>query len=160
MIPPPKTTAEDCVSILLFSIVVGLIHHFVTRRARFRAIPEISGAALQLASYYRSPTSFLVSWLPWLLFGLGNIGVSLLRDHGVMIFPWPILINSSLIGVWLYLAQRLHARLGTPSPPSARPPSKLINSQPKANKTDAGNGSYGICRVSNVLSSPSPDPRR
>jgi len=28
------------------------------------------------------------------------------------------------------------------------------------NKTDAGNGSYGICRVSNVLRSPSPDPGR
>ena len=28
------------------------------------------------------------------------------------------------------------------------------------NKTDAGNGSYGICRFSNVLRSPSPDPRR
>ena len=32
--------------------------------------------------------------------------------------------------------------------------------QPKANKTDAGNGSKAICRVSNVLRSPSPDPRR
>ena len=29
-----------------------------------------------------------------------------------------------------------------------------------ANKTDAGNGSEAICRVSNVLPSPSPDPRR
>ncbi len=32
--------------------------------------------------------------------------------------------------------------------------------QPRANKTDAGNGSKAICRVSNVLRSPSPDPRR
>jgi hypothetical protein len=30
----------------------------------------------------------------------------------------------------------------------------------RANKTDAGNGSNGICRVSNVLRSPSPDPKR
>ena len=29
-----------------------------------------------------------------------------------------------------------------------------------ANKTDAGNGSKAICRVSNVLRSPSPDPKR
>jgi hypothetical protein len=29
-----------------------------------------------------------------------------------------------------------------------------------ANKTDAGNGSKAMCRVSNVLRSPSPDPRR
>ncbi len=28
------------------------------------------------------------------------------------------------------------------------------------NKTDAGNGSYGICRVIDVLRSPSPDPKR
>jgi hypothetical protein len=30
----------------------------------------------------------------------------------------------------------------------------------KGNKTDAGNGSKAICRVINVLRSPSPDPRR
>ncbi|MBL9151698.1 MAG: hypothetical protein JNK37_04420 [Verrucomicrobiales bacterium] len=30
----------------------------------------------------------------------------------------------------------------------------------RANKTDAGNGSYGICHVSNILRSPSPDPKR
>jgi hypothetical protein len=28
------------------------------------------------------------------------------------------------------------------------------------NKTDAGNGSYGISRVIDVSSSPSPDPKR
>jgi hypothetical protein len=32
--------------------------------------------------------------------------------------------------------------------------------QPTPNKTDAGNGSKAICRVSNVLRSPSPDPKR
>ena len=34
------------------------------------------------------------------------------------------------------------------------------NPNTKANKTDAGNGSKAICRVSNVLCSPSPDPKR
>ena len=29
-----------------------------------------------------------------------------------------------------------------------------------ANKTDAGNGSYGICRVIDASRSPSPDPKR
>ena len=33
------------------------------------------------------------------------------------------------------------------------------NDQPKG-KTDAGNGSKAICRVSHVLASPSPDPKR
>ncbi len=32
--------------------------------------------------------------------------------------------------------------------------------KPKANKTDAGNGSYGICRVIDASRSPSPDPNR
>jgi hypothetical protein len=35
-----------------------------------------------------------------------------------------------------------------------------MNTDKTPNKTDAGNGSYGICRVSNVLRSPSPDPKR
>jgi hypothetical protein len=35
-----------------------------------------------------------------------------------------------------------------------------IKGQPKANKTDAGNGSKAIYRISNVLRSPSPDPKR
>jgi hypothetical protein len=30
----------------------------------------------------------------------------------------------------------------------------------KPNKTDAGNGSYGICRVIDASRSPSPDPKR
>jgi len=33
-------------------------------------------------------------------------------------------------------------------------------SHAKANKTDAGNGSKAICRVSKDLRSPSPDPKR
>jgi hypothetical protein len=36
----------------------------------------------------------------------------------------------------------------------------LPTNRMKPNKTDAGNGSKAICRVSNVLRSPSPDPRR
>ena len=36
----------------------------------------------------------------------------------------------------------------------------MIRQLPRPNKTDAGNGSKAICRVSNVLRSPSPDPRR
>jgi hypothetical protein len=35
-----------------------------------------------------------------------------------------------------------------------------INGHTRANKTDAGNGSKAICRASNVLRSPSPDPKR
>jgi hypothetical protein len=37
---------------------------------------------------------------------------------------------------------------------------KQMMAQPKPNKTDAGNGSYGICRVIDASRSPSPDPSR
>ena len=37
---------------------------------------------------------------------------------------------------------------------------KQSTARTRANKTDAGNGSKAICRVSNVLRSPSPDPKR
>jgi hypothetical protein len=35
-----------------------------------------------------------------------------------------------------------------------------MHEENRPNKTDAGNGSKAICRVSNVLRSPSPDPKR
>ena len=41
-----------------------------------------------------------------------------------------------------------------------KPPAKRFRLANSFNKTDAGNGSKAICRVSNVLRSPSPDPRR
>ena len=39
-------------------------------------------------------------------------------------------------------------------------PRSHSTSNPKANKTDAGNGSNGICRVIDASRSPSPDPKR
>jgi hypothetical protein len=46
-------------------------------------------------------------------------------------------------------------------PPLSQKELKALNeSQSTTNKTDAGNGSNGICHVSNVLRPPSPDPRR
>jgi hypothetical protein len=35
-----------------------------------------------------------------------------------------------------------------------------MNEQPRQNKTDAGNGSYGICRVIDASRSQSHDPKR
>jgi hypothetical protein len=36
----------------------------------------------------------------------------------------------------------------------------MVNSHIRANKTDAGKGSYGTCRVIDTFRSPSPDPKR
>jgi hypothetical protein len=42
-----------------------------------------------------------------------------------------------------------------------RPPKTTDSmSTTRPNKTDAGNGSYGICRVIEASRSPSPDPKR
>ena len=60
--------------------------------------------------FYRSPVAFLIVWLPWLAYCCGNIVISLLRDVGVMIFPWPIAINGGLLGVWWSLSSWLKFR--------------------------------------------------
>jgi hypothetical protein len=115
VISTPKTTAEDCIWMLLISVGMGLFHHLLTHRRQNQKFFEVGS---RRDSYFRSPTAFVVSWLPWLLFCIGNVVVSLLRDHGIMIFPWPIVINSTLLGVWLYFAQRIHRRLKSSSPPN------------------------------------------
>ena len=40
------------------------------------------------------------------------------------------------------------------------PPAKRLSLANSFNKTDAGHGSYGICRVIDAFRSPSPDPKR
>ncbi|MFO1484167.1 MAG: hypothetical protein U1F71_12485 [Verrucomicrobiaceae bacterium] len=40
------------------------------------------------------------------------------------------------------------------------PPTSESLTKTRVNKTDAGNGSYGICRVIAAARSPSPDPKR
>ncbi|MEK7949138.1 hypothetical protein WKV53_01450 [Luteolibacter sp. Y139] len=42
--------------------------------------------------YSRSWEAAFLCGVPWLGFVLGNIGVSLLRDAGFVIFPWIIMI--------------------------------------------------------------------
>jgi len=58
-------------------------------------------------TFYHTPVAFIICWLPWLGYLSGNIAISLLRDAGIKIVPWPILINSSLLAVWFLIAARL-----------------------------------------------------
>ena len=53
--------------------------------------------------------------------------------------------------------ESMQSLLQSPSTPMN---AKRLSAANSFNKTDAGNGSYGICRVIDVLRSPSPDPRR
>lgn len=79
----------------------------MSRPGRTIEAAEAEGAVRE---FYRSPVVFLIFWLPWLAVGCGNIVISLLRDVGVMIFPWPIVINGGLLGVWWSLSSWLKFR--------------------------------------------------
>lgn len=79
-------------------------------RSRHGRTIEAAEAEGAVREFYRSPVAFLIFWLPWLANSCGNIVISLLRDVGVMIFPWPIAINSGLLGVWFYLSSWLKFR--------------------------------------------------
>jgi hypothetical protein len=68
-------------------------------------------AVVAVREFYRSPVAFLIVGLPWLAFSCGTILMFLLRDAGVTIFEWAILINVVLVRwVWEGLAWRLMCR--------------------------------------------------
>lgn len=103
---PATTTLTDCLGLLAMSLLAGLIHfllvRFLCNRSRLHQQNVEGNADPRLKIH----VALLVSWLPWLLYCLGTIVVSLIRDRGGLIL-WPILTNCSLLPVWLYLANRV-----------------------------------------------------
>ncbi len=91
-------------------MAAGLLHYFVARHRDQVSLTQAGEFPKKRGSCFQFPVAFLVSWFPWLMFSLGNIGVSILRDHGFEIFPWPLLANGMLLSLWLHLARRLRAR--------------------------------------------------
>ena len=124
---PPTTTLSDCLWSISLSVGIAAARYFaglaglfcssdargfagwLLRRKPPRAI-DPAEATTAVRRYYRSPAAFFIIWLPWLAFCGGNIVVSLLRDAGFMIFPWPMLINCALLGVWLLVSAILKFR--------------------------------------------------
>lgn len=106
MTPPPATTLSDCLGLLAISLLAGLVHfllvRFVYKRSRLHQQSIGGGSDSHLIIH----VALLVSWLPWLLYCIGCIVISLIRDHGFLIF-WPILTNCVLLPLWLYLANRI-----------------------------------------------------
>jgi hypothetical protein len=107
---PPATSVSDCIVVIAASLALGLLHYLVFRHMYRRSPAQVGEMVTSQHSHFRSPVLFLVSWFPWLLFALGSIGVSVLRDHGFTIFPWPIVANSMLLCYSLCLALRLQSR--------------------------------------------------
>ena len=108
MTPPQTTSVSDCIWLLVISLAGGLLNYLMDRR-RYR-IAQASEPGPSRHSNFQSQKAFLISWFPWLLFCVGSIGVSVLRDYGFIIFPWPMLANFLLLSLWLNLAQRLQSR--------------------------------------------------
>src|SRR5687768_5504088 len=121
---PPSTSLSDCFWLLAFSMVAGSVHFLLGLAGVFRPAEarqfawslsrkepsrnvEPAEASSVIQRYYCSPSAFFISWLPWFAFSAGSIVVSLLRDAGFQIFPWPILANCGLFSVWLLIAGRL-----------------------------------------------------
>jgi hypothetical protein len=116
-IMPPGTTLFDCMVLIGISVGGALVDYLVglagwmresqaasfwewsTRNRPERKLKGVEAVGA-VREFYRSPVAFLIVGLPWLAFCCGNIVTSLLRDAGVMIFPWAILINCGLLWVW------------------------------------------------------------
>jgi len=107
MTPPPTTSATDCIGLLVISMVAGLLRYLAARHRNRVSLAQSGDLSKKKDSYFQSPVAFLVSWFPWLMFSLCSIGVSVLRDHGTMIFPWPLFANCLLLSLWLSLARRM-----------------------------------------------------
>ena len=95
---------------LVIFMAVGLLHYLVARHRDQVSLAQADELPQRRNPCFQFPKAFLIFWLPWLMFLLGNMGVSLLRDHGFQIFPWPILANCLQFSLWFNLAQRWRAR--------------------------------------------------
>lgn len=80
-------------------------------RSRHGRTIEAAEAEGAVREFYRSPVAFLIVGLPGFAFCCGTILMFLLRDAGVTIFKWAMLINVLLVQwVWQGLAWRLMCR--------------------------------------------------
>ena len=123
-----ETTLSDCMLIVGISVVMVLVD-YVLRLAgwmresqaasfwewstRHRPERKLKGveAVGAVREFYRSPVAFLIVGLPGFAFCCGTILMFLLRDAGVTIFKWAMLINVVVVQwVWQGLAWRLMCR--------------------------------------------------
>jgi hypothetical protein len=149
MLPPglPSHEVKACISIgaALTSLVITVVLRYriqdwsAASSEGFRSARALAILSFVLALVILVRTVSLVA-------ALGTAGnVSWMFE----VFT-PIIAVLSLASFGWIVASRFLARIGRTR---TTPPTK-------ANKTDAGNGSDGICRVSDASRSPSPDPGR
>lgn len=108
----PPTSLRDCLLLVAFTVPVALVFHGVVAAPMFRAAKE--SASYSEAAYRKmfwSAPSLLLTWVPLLVGAVGNIGCSLLRDAGYLIFPWPLFSVAVLFGVAMFVCQRLRQRM-------------------------------------------------
>jgi hypothetical protein len=108
---PPRAGMLDLALMFGCVLVIGLVIHIVRGLPAFlRKEAELSAGKNhnrvitddQLSAIRRfhwSAEAFILSLIPFLLAAAANTAVSLIRDTGYMIFPWPVLASSALIGL-------------------------------------------------------------
>lgn len=113
-----ETTLSDCLLIVGISVAIAVVDYVVGlagwRResqaasfwewsTRHRPERKLKGveAVGAVREFYRSPVAFLIVGLPGFAFCCGTILMFLLRDAGVTIFKWAMLINYCMLPwVW------------------------------------------------------------
>ena len=111
MTPLPMATIGTSASDYLWWLVVSLglgLGAYLKARHRHGMAPAQGDEAERVAGARgRWPAAFLVAWLPWLLFCLLTMGLSVLCERGIVSPAWAGIVSVMLLLLWLGLARRL-----------------------------------------------------
>ncbi len=121
-IHPPVTALRDVLALAGWTGVVTLIWYGMTgtqglltreaissvlggraSEADMQAAPLTTDQLARLRRFHFSWPVFLLGCLPMLMIVMGNVGCSLLRDAGYLIFPWPVMLNGAACGASFYV---------------------------------------------------------
>ncbi len=126
-IPPSRTSLADVVMLFAASLLFAGVWHLLRGQkvrlseelailAKRYSIPDFGDSDLSgdqmltIQKYHRGLRAFIVSWLPFLVAGVGDTFCSLLRDAGYLIFPWPVLGVSLCFGLAFWMTDRIRLR--------------------------------------------------
>lgn len=119
---PPRTDMNDVALMFGCVLVIGLVIHILRGLPAFlRKEAELSAGKNHnrvitddrmsvIRRFHWSAEAFILSLIPFLLAAAANTAMAMARDAGYMIFPWPVLASSALIGLGFGTSQHRRAR--------------------------------------------------